>query len=86
MAHLGLVITGLAYLLYFEGMKKISAAKAAAYFFMKPVLASLLAFFILKETLSLGQIFGIILVVLSLKSSLTAFLARPRGQKNIALG
>jgi len=69
MAYLGLVITGLAYLLYFEGMKVITAANASSYFFLKPAIASLLAYFILAETLSWGQIFGIVLIVFSLGRS-----------------
>ncbi|MDD4310688.1 MAG: DMT family transporter, partial [Candidatus Cloacimonetes bacterium] len=70
MAYLGLIITGLSYLLYFEGMKKITASKASVYFFLKPALASFLAYTILKETLSTGQVIGIILVVFSLGRSL----------------
>jgi len=68
MTHLGLVITGLAYLLYFEGMKRISAATASGYFFLKPAIASILAYIILGETLSRGQILGIILIIASLNS------------------
>lgn len=70
LGYLGLVITGLAYLLYFEGMKKISAAKASGYFFLKPALASIFAYLILKETLTPGQIAGIILVIVSLNRAL----------------
>jgi len=69
MAYLGLIITGLAYLLYFEGMKRISAAKASGYFFLKPAVAVLLAFFILGETLTLLQLIGITLVIFSLNKS-----------------
>ncbi|HQF67837.1 MAG TPA: EamA family transporter, partial [Candidatus Cloacimonadota bacterium] len=36
MAWLGVVITGIAYLLYFEGMKHITASRASFYFFLKP--------------------------------------------------
>jgi len=66
LAYLGLVITGLAYLLYFEGMKKISASKASGYFFLKPALASLFAFLILREKLSGFQIIGIVFIIISL--------------------
>ncbi|MCK9309826.1 MAG: DMT family transporter [Candidatus Cloacimonetes bacterium] len=65
-SYLGLFITGVAYLLYFDAMKAISASVASAYFFLKPALATLLAFFILKETLSMGQLVGITLIVVSL--------------------
>jgi len=66
MGYLGLIITGAAYLLYFEGMKIISAPRASVYFFLKPALASLLAYVILKETLVWVQVIGMILIVLSL--------------------
>lgn len=65
-SYLGFIITGVAYLLYFEGMKIISASRASAYFFLKPAIASLMAYAILKETLSGGQLAGICMVVLSL--------------------
>ena len=65
-SYLGLFITGVAYLLYFDAMKAISASVASAYFFLKPALATLLAFFILKETLSMWQLVGITLIVVSL--------------------
>lgn len=64
--YLGLIITGLAYVLYFEGMKELGAATASVYFFLKPALASLLAYLILFERLSLGQLAGMLIIVLSL--------------------
>nr|MBP7310607.1 DMT family transporter [Candidatus Cloacimonadota bacterium] len=66
MAHLGLIVTGLAYLLYFEGMKKIGAARASVYFFLKPALATLLAYFILHERLGMWQLVGIAFVMIGL--------------------
>lgn len=71
-AYLGLFITGIAYLLYFEGMKGLTAAKASQYFFLKPVLASIMAYFFLQETLSPLQIFGMTLVIISLAWKLIA--------------
>jgi drug/metabolite transporter (DMT)-like permease len=65
-SYLGLIITGAAYLLYFEGMKVITASRASVYFFLKPALAAFLAYLFLKETLNWGQIAGILLVILSL--------------------
>lgn len=76
MAYLGLIITGLAYLLYFEGMKRLTATRAAGYFFLKPALASILAFVILGETLSTGQIIGIILIILSLNKNLLGLIGK----------
>jgi drug/metabolite transporter (DMT)-like permease len=68
--YLGIVITGAAYLFYFEAMKALSAAKASIYFFLKPAVASILAFFFLQEQLSVVQIIGIILVMLALSRRL----------------
>jgi drug/metabolite transporter (DMT)-like permease len=64
--YLGIVITGIAYLLYFEGMKGITASKASMYFFLKPVIASVLAVIWLSETLVTYQVIGIMLIILSL--------------------
>ncbi len=64
--YLGIVLTGIAYLLYFEGMKGLAAGRASMYFFLKPVIASLLAWFFLSESLTALQIVGIGLVILSL--------------------
>jgi len=69
MAWLGVVITGIAYLLYFEGMKHISASRASFYFFLKPALASLLAYLILNEFLSVGQLISVAIIVVSLAAS-----------------
>jgi len=73
--YLGLILTGLSYLLYFEGMKILGAGKAAIYFFLKPVLASLLAVIVLGESLSLLQVVGIVFIVLALsRETLMKFL------------
>lgn len=63
MSYLGCVITGIAYLLYFQGMKRIKAGTASTYFFLKPVIAYLLAYLFLKETLSWVQLVGVLFVV-----------------------
>ncbi len=76
MAHLGLVVTGLAYVLYFEGMKKIGASRASVYFFLKPALATLLAYFILGERLGAWQLLGIALVMIGLGRDLIFLLFR----------
>lgn len=64
--YLGVVVSGLAYVLYFEAMKELSAARASFYFFLKPALASILAFYFLSENLSHWQIIGMILIMLAL--------------------
>jgi len=70
MCYLGFVITGLSYLLYFEGMKKIGASRASMYFFLKPALATLLAYIVLNEKMALWQITGIVLIMIGLGKDL----------------
>ncbi len=66
--YLGLFVTGLAYILFFEGLKHISAATGSMFFFLKPALASIFAVLILKEHLSPSQVVGIVLIILSLNT------------------
>lgn len=65
-AYMGLFITGIAYLLYFEGMKLIGASQASMYFFLKPLFASLLAWWLLNESLHGIQILAVVLIVLAM--------------------
>jgi len=64
--YLGIVVSGIAYILYFEAMKELSAARASFYFFLKPAIASILAYVFLSEHLSVMQIGGMILIMLAL--------------------
>jgi len=64
--YLGVFVSGIAYILYFNAMEALTAYKTSLYFFLKPALASILAYFFLKEMLSLVQIIGIIFVMLAL--------------------
>lgn len=64
--------TSLAYFLYYYGLMKTSAQRGAMIFFLKPVLASLLAVWILGETINAYMIAGIILILSGL------FLELPR--------
>lgn len=59
----GVIISGLSYLLFFEGAKLLGAGTSSMYFFLKPVLASLLALIILREALAPLQIIAIIVIV-----------------------
>ncbi|HPY96548.1 MAG TPA: DMT family transporter [Candidatus Cloacimonadota bacterium] len=64
--YLGLFVTGLSYALYSKGLEKIDASMPAMLFLLKPIFASLLAVIFLKETMSLAQIFGVILILFGL--------------------
>jgi len=63
LAYLGIILTGIAYLLYFEGMKRIGAARASMYFFLKPLISTFLAWALLRETLGAAQIAAVFLIV-----------------------
>lgn len=79
-AYLGLFVTGLAYILFFESMKVLPAGKAALYFFLKPAISSLLAFVFLREMLAPLQIAGVLAIILSLSAGfwLGLFSPEPR--------
>lgn len=64
--YLSVFVTGLAYILYFAAIKRIGAAKASLYFFLKPAVAAILAWLIHRETVNLMQLGGIIIIMLSL--------------------
>lgn len=61
--YLGVVVSGLGYLFYFNAMKKGGAKAAATVFLIKPVLVPIFAFIIVKESIRLMTIVGIILVI-----------------------
>lgn len=62
---LGLLPTVLAYLLYTEGLSRIEAGKASITALLEPVAATILGVLVFKEVLSIGQIAGIVLVIVS---------------------
>lgn len=61
--YLGIAVTGIAYLTYFKGLSIVGAGKGSLVFFLKPVIASILAFFILQETLTVSFIAGTLLIM-----------------------
>ena len=64
--YLTVFATALAYALYFRGLHKTGAARGALVFFLKPILASGLAWFWLGERLTLHLIVGAIFVLTGL--------------------
>jgi drug/metabolite transporter (DMT)-like permease len=63
--YMGVVVSGLGFLLYFLAMEKTSAATGSVVFFIKPALAPILAFIILGEAIPANTIVGIILITIS---------------------
>ena len=70
--YVTLMGTSLAYFLYYYGLLNTSAQRGAMIFFLKPVLASLLAVWILGETINAYMLGGIALILSAL------FLELPR--------
>jgi drug/metabolite transporter (DMT)-like permease len=78
LAYLALGTTGLGYLLYFYGLNRVPTAAGTSIFYLKPVLASVLAVVALDETLRLHFYVGLAIILGSL--TLTLFARRERGQ------
>ncbi|TFH94012.1 EamA family transporter, partial [Porphyromonas levii] len=56
-------VTGLGYVFYFLAMDKTSVVMSSLVFFVKPALAPILAFFILKEGIPMNTILGIMFIL-----------------------
>ena len=65
-AYITLCGTTMAYLLFYYGLKRTSAQAGGMAFFLKPVLATLLAHLILGEVVNICMITGIFLILAGL--------------------
>ncbi|MGF1514483.1 MAG: EamA family transporter [Elainellaceae cyanobacterium] len=63
--YLGLIGTGLAYALWFRGIDKLSASAAAYLGLLSPLVATLIGYIFLQETLTPVQLAGIAVVLVS---------------------
>lgn len=61
-AWLGIVGTGIAYALWFRGIRNLKASSVAFLGLLSPIVAMLLDFLLLKKTLTTMQIVGTVLV------------------------
>lgn len=61
----GMIHTGLAYVLYFGSMKYLNAQKVALFGYIDPVVAVLLSAFLIREVPTTLEVLGIVLVLLS---------------------
>jgi len=61
--YLAVFVTGIAYLTYFKGLSILGAGKGSMVFFIKPVLASVLAIIFLKEGMSVFLVAGTALIL-----------------------
>ncbi|HSN57945.1 MAG TPA: DMT family transporter, partial [Clostridiaceae bacterium] len=71
----GIIHTGVAYLLYFSAMQKLPGQTIALFSYIDPITAILLSSLLLGEVMSLLQILGALLI---LGSTLISELSRPK--------
>ncbi len=62
---LGLLHTGVAYLLYFDSVEKLSAGNIAILSYVDPVVAIFVSYFVLREPCDIFGVIGAVLIVLS---------------------
>lgn len=73
--YVGVFVTGCGFATYFLAMQLTSPALASLVFFIKPALATLLAYVFINDPVTMNMIYGIVLL---LCSSLVAFIPRIR--------
>ena len=65
LVYMGLVCTYLAFILFYNGVKKLKSSTVGIVSYIKPILSVMLAFIILHQTTNLTQAIGIVLIVIS---------------------
>ncbi|MHA1379923.1 MAG: DMT family transporter [Candidatus Helarchaeota archaeon] len=63
---LGVVFSGLAYILFFKGIKKVDTSKGASLIFLKPIISTIFAFIILNENPTLFLIISSVLIIIAI--------------------
>lgn len=75
-------ITGAGFASYFTAMEKTSANSTSLIFFFKPVLATLLAFFVLHEVIPYNMVLGIVLILVGSLANILPGLVKARREKS----
>lgn len=75
-AYVGIVVTGIGYLVYFLGIKWSNATIGSLTFFIKPAIAPFLAMFVLHENILWNTVLGIVLLI----SASVVTLKKPLGK------
>lgn len=60
--YMSVIVTGLAYVTYFEGLSRLEAGAGSTLYFAKPALAALLAALILHERVGANLVVGIVVI------------------------
>lgn len=81
---IGLFPTFMAYLLYIQGLRRVSASSASLLATAEPVVAVTIAYFGTREHLTLWQALGIALIIISALAVLSRSLFQPEGLPGMA--
>lgn len=73
--YLGVIVTGIGYVVYFAAMKHTSAVATSIMFFIKPALAPLLSFIILGENIPINTLIGMFFILVGSYISLNSKMA-----------
>jgi RarD protein len=77
----GIIHTGIAYVLYFTSVKKLEASRVAIFSYLDPIVAIILSAIVLKEKITLGVALGALLILLSAFASEVRFSVFKRDTK-----
>ncbi len=76
--YMSIAITGIAYVLYFEGLSRLEAGAGSMLYFAKPAIASILAIIILKESPGINLFIGIVVIAAGILISQFAIFSTER--------
>ncbi|HRX15810.1 MAG TPA: DMT family transporter [Spirochaetota bacterium] len=77
LVYLGIMVTGVAYIAYFKGLTITGAGRGSLLYFLKPVIASLLAIIFLAEQPTIGFVAGTALILAGLYIAILLRWPRP---------
>jgi len=66
LVYAGVCVTGFAYVTYFKAMEKLGPTRTSLVFYLKPAVASFLAFLVLSEPVGIFKVAGTCVIVLAL--------------------
>jgi len=64
--YLSVIAVGASYMLYFIGLRMMSVSRGSSFFYLKPIMASFLAWMFLGETTSIFRIAAIVIISISI--------------------
>jgi drug/metabolite transporter (DMT)-like permease len=80
--YLGIFVTGLGYYFYLEAIKLAGPSMASIAFFLKPIIAPVLAFFVLCEPITKNLVLGVCFILLGSYINIAGSLKKAPAAKN----